>query len=122
MKADGLLKLYRLANTVPKGLMPREKLVYLSDEYFEERMVGYNRQYAALGVDQKVDALVRIWRNDQVMVNDYAVLDDNQYRIDFIQHLSDEDGLPVTDLTLSRLGENYDVLTSEAGGTIYPVS
>ena len=45
-----------------------------------------------------------------IRINDYAVLEDgNQYRIDFIQHMDNEDGLPVTDLTLVRLEENYDV-------------
>ena len=40
----------------------------------------------------------------------YAVLEDGlQYRIDFAQDLIDEDGLPVTDLTLSRLENHYDV-------------
>jgi hypothetical protein len=40
----------------------------------------------------------------------YAVLDDaEQYRIDNVQRLKDDEGLKVVDLTLSRLEENYDV-------------
>ena len=110
MRFDKLLTLYKLVNTAEKGLKPTYKLSWLSTEFYAERVVGYNRQYAALGANQSIDALVRIWRNMEIKANDYAVLEDeNQYRISFVQHLTDEDGLEVTDLTLSRLESNYDV-------------
>ena len=90
--------------------MPKEQLVKTGEEYYGSRVIGYNRQYAALGADQRIDELVRIWRNNQVRANHYAVLEDGlQYRINFVQHLLDDDGLEVTDLTLVRLEENYDV-------------
>lgn len=107
---DGYLTLYTLVNIAEKGLMPKDKLVAIGSEYYGVRTVGYNRYYAALGANQSVDMLVRIWRNTGVKIGDYAVLEDeNQYRIDFIQHLTDEDGLNVTDLTLTRLESNYDI-------------
>lgn len=107
---DKKLVLYSLQNTAAKGLMPKEQLVKTGEEYYGSRVIGYNRQYAALGADQKIDELVRIWRNNQVRANHYAVLEDGlQYRINFVQHLLDDDGLEVTDLTLVRLEENYDV-------------
>lgn len=107
---QGRLTLYRLHDTAPKGMMPHEQLVQLSEEYYEERTVGVTRYYAAQGANNRVDALVRIWRLDTVQTNDYAVLEDgNQYRIDFIQHTLDEDGLAVSDLTLVRLEDFYDI-------------
>ena len=107
---DKKLVLYSLQNTAAKGLMPKEQLVKTGEEYYGSRVIGYNRQYAALGADQRIDELVRIWRNNQVRTNHYAVLEDGlQYRINFVQHLLDDDGLEVTDLTLVRLEENYDV-------------
>lgn len=107
---DKKLVLYSLQNTAAKGLMPKEQLVKTGEEYYGSRVIGYNRQYAALGADQRIDELVRIWRNNQVRANNYAVLEDGlQYRINFVQHLLDDDGLEVTDLTLVRLEENYDV-------------
>lgn len=107
---DKKLVLYSLQNTAAKGLMPKEQLVKTGEEYYGSRVIGYNRQYAALGADQRIDELVRIWRNNQVRANHYAVLEDGlQYRINFVQHLLDDDGLEVTDLTLVRLEENYDV-------------
>ena len=107
---DKKLVLYSLQNTAAKGLMPKEQLVKTGEEYYGSRVIGYNRQYAALGADQRIDELVRIWRNNQVRANHYAVLEDGlQYRINFVQHLLDDDCLEVTDLTLVRLEENYDV-------------
>lgn len=107
---DKKLVLYSLQNTAAKGLMPKEQLVKTGEEYYGSRVIGYNRQYAALGADQRIDELVRIWRNNQVRANHYAVLEDGlQYRINFVQHLLDDDGLEVTDLTLVRMEENYDV-------------
>lgn len=107
---DKKLILYSLQNTAAKGMMPKEQLVKIGEEYYGSRVIGYNRQYAALGADQRIDELVRIWRNNQVRANHYAVLEDGlQYRINFVQHPLDDDGLEVTDLTLVRLEENYDV-------------
>ena len=36
----------------------------------------------------------------------------DQYRIDNVQHLLDDDGLKVTDLTLSRMDELYEIADS----------
>jgi hypothetical protein len=63
-----------------------------------------------MGVDQRIDRLVRIWRDNAVNVHDYVLLDDgHQYRIDMVQHLQDDDGMNVTDLTLYRWEDNYEV-------------
>ena len=107
---EGLLTVYNLKNTAEKGLMPKEELVKLCEEYYGERTIGVTRQYAALGADRRVDLLLRIWRNNDVFPGQYVIPDDGmQYRIDFVQNTKDEDGLPVSDLTLVRLEKNYDV-------------
>ena len=107
---EGTLAICELVNTAERGLMPRYTLREKARHFYGERVIGYGRQYAAYGVNQRVDKLVRIWRDDSVNVHDYAVLDDgHQYRIDMVQHLLDEDGLKVTDLTLYRWEDNYEV-------------
>ena len=61
-----------------------------------------------------MDKLVRIWRKD-VEVKQYAVMDDGkQYVIDMVQRSEDEDGLKVSDLTLRRLDDNYDVQEADS--------
>ncbi len=107
---EGTLTIYELVNTAERGLMPRYTLREKARHFYGERVIGYNRQYAAMGVDQRIDRLVRIWRDNTVNVHDYVLLDDgHQYRIDMVQHLQDDDGLNVTDLTLYRWEDNYEV-------------
>lgn len=116
MLFEGRVKIYSLTNTSGQGLMPCEVLRQKSEAYYGERVVGFSRQYAAMGVDQRVDKLIRIWRDESVTIHDYAILDDDmaeQYRIDNIQHLLDEDGLKVTDLTLYRMEQNYSLEVSQ---------
>ncbi len=106
----GILSIYTLENTAENGHMPVEELVLLETAYYGERTVGYNRLYAAKAVNQSVDKLVRIWRNENISAGMYVLLEDSyQYRIDTVQHLYDDDGLKVTDLTLSRLEKNYEL-------------
>ena len=119
MKDDGIVKICDLENESENALMPQEHLKVLRSHLFEERTVGYNRQYAAMGVNKRVDYLVRIWRDAQVHIGQYAILTDyegqvnedgDQFRIDNVQHLLNSDGLKVTDLSLYRMDKLYDVI------------
>jgi len=106
----GTLTLCRLENTAKPGEMPREKLVPLRQCFYGERTVGYGRQYAARGVNEQIDLLARIWQDREARVGMYAVLDSGaQYRINNAQQLQDDDGLRVTDLSLERIDDLYDV-------------
>lgn len=107
---DGIIKICTLTNDAESAQMPKERLVPKSKHYYGERTVGYGRQYAAKGVNEQVDMLVRIWQDRSVRIGMYAVIEgEGQFRIDNVQHLLDDDGLRVTDLSLSRLEELYDV-------------
>lgn len=121
MMDDGIIKICDLTNLAPDGDMPSNQLTVLDSMYFESRTVGYNRQYAAKGVNEQVDMLVRVWRNNTVHIGMFAVLinyegqvneSGDQYRIDNVQHRLDDDGLKVTDLTLSRMDELYEIADS----------
>lgn len=106
----GVLTICTLQNTAVPPDMPVERLVLGASHYYGERTVGYGRQYAAKGVNEQIDLLVRIWQDRAVHIGMYALLDTGeQYRIDNVQHLLDDDGLRVTDLTLRRLEQLYDV-------------
>lgn len=109
----GLVTICELRNVAQPGRMPVNGLVPITAAYFGARTVGYNRYYAAQGVNQDIALLIRVWRCPAVKVGMYAVLsmseNDGQYRITNVQHLLDDDGLKVTDITLSALEENYDV-------------
>lgn len=107
---DGLLQLCSLDETAERGAMPAPRLRPLCEAYYATRTIGYNRFYAAMGANQQIDLIVRTWYLPEARIGMYAVLEDEtQYRIDNVQHLLDDDGLRVTDLTMSRLEDFYDV-------------
>lgn len=106
----GLMTVYTLENTAEKGSKPVEKLVKFTTLYYGYRTISYNRLYAAQGVNEQIDALVRVKEDAGVTTKMYAVLEDTlQYRITGVvpQYLSTR--YIGTDLTLERLDKNYDI-------------
>lgn len=110
MMDSGTCRIYTVTDAAENGEMPNPTLHEYGDyEWsFEDRMISYSRQYAAMGVDQQVDRIIRIWRTP-VRIGDVVVIDTEQYRIDNVQPTLDDDSLQVVDLTLRRLEENYDI-------------
>ena len=124
MMDAGIVSIYNLKNVANDGDMPKNKLVLATDKddedmvyQFQEKVIGFSRQYEAIGVNQRVDMLIRIWRAP-VHVGQFAVLTDyedqendagDQYRIDNVQQTTDMYGLKVTDLTLYRLDDLYEI-------------
>ena len=110
MMDSGTCRIYTVTDAAENGEMPAPTLHEYGDyEWsFEDRMISYSRQYAAMGVDQQIDRIIRIWRTP-VRIGDVVVIGTEQYRIDNVQPTLDDDSLQVTDLTLRRLEENYDI-------------
>lgn len=110
MMDDGVCRIYTVTDSAENGEMPNPTLHEYGDyEWaFEDRMISYSRQYAAMGVDQQIDRIIRIWRTP-VRIGDVVVIGDEQYRIDNVQPTLDDDSLKVVDLTLRRLEANYDI-------------
>lgn len=106
----GLVRICSLQSINENGGMPQFSLVEQFVEFYQERTLGVTRLYAALGVNRQVDMLIRIWENGAVLPEMYCVLEDgSQFRISQVQHLRDEYGLKVSDITLERLGTFYDI-------------
>lgn len=123
MKDAGTVTICTLVNSAEAGDMPADTLHAGNTHMFEERIIGYGRQYGAKGVNERVDMLIRIWRDPTIRIGMYALLSDyegqineegDQYRIDNVQPAVDDEGLKVTDLTLYRLDELYEVITDTA--------
>lgn len=110
MMDSGTCRIYTVTDAAENGEMPNPTLHEYGDyEWsFEDRMISYSRQYAAMGADQQIDRIIRIWRTP-VRIGDVVVIGDEQYRIDNVQPTLDDDSLQVVDLTLRRLEENYDI-------------
>ena len=110
MMDSGTCRIYTVTDAAENGEMPNPTLHEYGDyEWsFEDRMISYSRQYAAMGADQQIDRIIRIWRTP-VRIGDVVVIEDEQYRIDNVQPTLDDDSLQVVDLTLRRLEANYDI-------------
>lgn len=107
---DGVLSLCVVESTSGQGLKPSIQLKPYQWHYFGERTVGYNRQYAAKGVSEQIDMLVRIWQDRTARIGMHALVNGDAYIITNVQHMLDEDGLRITDLTLRREDKNYEVI------------
>lgn len=120
---DGIVVIKAEVDVSEPGGMPKKELVELSRHMFQERTIGITRQYAAKSVDEQVDRLVRIWEDRRIHIGMMAEIAERlpfgyeevteQYRIDNVQHLLNDDGLKVTDLTLKRLEDLYDIDDAE---------
>ena len=110
MMDSGTCRIYTVTDAAGNGEMPNPTLHEYGDyEWaFEDRMISYSRQYAAMGANQQIDRIIRIWRTP-VRIGDVVVIEGEQYRIDNVQPTLDDDSLQVVDLTLRRLEENYDI-------------
>lgn len=134
MRDDGVLYICNLIDTAANGEMPNEVLEKVNKFWFENRYIGFSRQYAANGVNQRVDRLVRIEQDQSIQIGQYAVLGNGeQFRITLVSHGQDIDprtkltnnnyyrtpqivGLKYTELTLTRLENYYDV--NNGGGSV----
>lgn len=107
---DGVVFICELRNVAPNGYKPELKMVKINKHWFGERTIGYNRQYLAKGVNEQVDMLIRIHHDRNVRIGMHAMLGNgDQFLIDNVQHLFDEENLRCTDLTLRRLEKNYEL-------------
>ena len=105
---DGQVDIYTITNTASAGDLPKEGLVYGASYWYEERTVGITRFYAALKTDIKLEMLIRIWRDRSIDTSQICKIGDDQYQIVQVQHVLNEDGLEVTDLSLERVGDLYE--------------
>ena len=109
MRDAGILTLYTLVNTAPKGDKPLEQLSKVGEAFYAEKTVGYNRIYAAMGANERIDTVVRCYNTEIPYSAKYVILEDGeQYQISIKQKIVDEDA---TDLTLVRVEDYYDVIS-----------
>lgn len=108
---NGVVYVCSLVNTAPNGRKPKNELVKRYKFWFNQRTIGYNRQYLAKGVNEQVDMLIRIPYCLGVRIGMFALLGNGeQYHINNVSHgLDDINALIYTEITLERLDDNYDV-------------
>lgn len=108
---DGIVYLAVLKNVADAGTKPSYSLTKISRDWYEERAVGFRRQYAAKGVNEQVDMLIRTHYNPKARIGLYAILGNgDQFRISNVTNgRDDESMLRYTELTLSRMDQLYEI-------------
>lgn len=86
------------------------RLVPRRVSYYAELTVFHRRFWEAAQAGTRVDRMVQVPFGSEILATSYAVLGDGLlYRIEEAQPTTDEDGLPVTNLTLRRMEKNYEL-------------
>lgn len=111
---DGILNIYSIQNISEIGDKPKIGLIKKSSYFFGFDSISYNRYYSAIKVNEQIDNVVRIWQDRTISINDICILEDGlQYKITFIQHVKNDNGLNITRLTLTRIDEKYEIINNK---------
>ena len=100
--------------TLRPGKSPAvRKLGKISQQYYAERSVYASRYYAGRQAGAKLVRMVSVPRSvydPPIEADQYCILDDGHaYRIDQAQRELDDDGLPVTTLSLAEPEGKYEL-------------
>lgn len=108
---DKILTIYTL---LPARSPAVRRLAECSRHYYAERTVYASRFYAGKQAGAKLVRMVSMPRSiydSPIDADQYCVLDDGHvYRIDQAQREYDDDGLPVTTLSLAEPEGKYELL------------
>lgn len=109
---DGVATIFAPVEAGEPGGKPKTKYTEnVCASYYGQKTVGVTRYWTAQAHDGRADLLVEIQRFSGVDTSQRVHLAphvdtglEGYYKVIQYQHLSDENGLPVTDLTLERIG------------------
>lgn len=110
---SGICTICDKTETSVAGLMPTERLVpKVENVYFGTRMISYNRMYEARGADSQIDKLIRVPEDVSVEPDDYIIIGSDQYRVDAVADVIVRRSTRARELSLIRLEDYLDVVTS----------
>lgn len=107
----GIATIWQGRNTALAGSFPKMVFdIQFFRSYYGDKTMGVTRFWTAKSYNDRADLLVEIQRNAGISTADRCQLEPafdaaaaGYYKILQVQHLLDEDGQPVTDLTLERV-------------------
>lgn len=106
---DGVITFYRVKDNPNAGGIPTGEKEFVTQEYYVERTVGFNRYFSAKQNDERADMLVRVSFHGGIgtdmlaKIAPFDRLDDSIYKIVQVQFVYDENNLKAMDVTLQRL-------------------
>lgn len=120
---SGLLRVCELSQVAENGGMPVETLTETAKAFYGNRTVTAARMYQAFGADRQIDKLVRVPFDTEVQPDNYVVFENGeQFRIESATevfpystsgNMQSAYNSRAIELTLIKLGENYNVVFAE---------
>ncbi len=102
---DGILKIYKVVPKKTKTGKPTKKLKHLVDAWYGIINTSISEYYDAKQADVDIELRVEILQNKEVTSKNIIVIDKEQYNVGRVYHGLDEDGIPITDITLEKVVE-----------------
>lgn len=106
-------KILTICTLLPGRSPASRKLSAVSQHYYAERTVYASRFYAGKQTGAKLVRMVSMPRSvydAAIEADQYCILDDGHvYRIDQAQREADDDGLPITTLSLAEPEGKYEL-------------
>ena len=107
---DGFVKICDVVNVSEPGMKPKIRLRVRSEQFFGYETVGITRYFTALQAQVQIANVIHIWEDRSITSNNVCILEDGcQYRCSLVQHMVNEDNLPITKLSLERINEEYEL-------------
>ena len=111
---SGLLRICELSQVAVNGGMPVETLTETGKAFYGNRNISASRMYQAFGADRQIDKLVRVPFDTEVDPDNYVVFENGeQFRVDTVTDVIVRRDLRAVELTLVKLGDNYNVVFAE---------
>lgn len=105
---DGILEIYKvISQKTPMG-KPKKVLKYYDEAWYGINNTSISEYYKAKQADVNIEMRIEILQNKGVKTNDVIVLDGFQYTVGRVYHGVDEDDIPITDITLEKVVNNYE--------------
>lgn len=110
----GICTIYELKNVAPPGDMPEMKLVHKYQSWYGELNFETVPVNAAMQEMVETSARIRVLQNRGITNHNVVILvDGEQYEVTRAYHGTDEEnGEPITDLTLVKVAMPYDIAES----------
>lgn len=104
---DTPIAVLKLPDTV--GTPMQGKLVSVFSAYCGEKSVYHTRYWESVQAGSRIDRLVELPLHRDVYAGMFARYKDHIYSIEQAQFVEDDDGMPVTILSLKRSEVQYDI-------------
>ena len=104
---DKPIQILKLPDNV--GTILYGKLEQVFSAYCGQKEVYHRRYWESIQAGSRIDVMVELPLHREVDAGMYAKYKDHIYSIEHAQFGEDDDGLPVTILSMKKAGNQYDV-------------